>query len=68
MLTSEQLKEIDDKCCSVNRLFENVTHRKKRYNEFGRAVIDLETYMDNDPDRNTVYNMVPFCASLVGEL
>lgn len=34
----------------------------------GVAVIDIETYIDNDKDSDSMFNMVPFVICLVGNL
>lgn len=48
-----------------------VVRREERFDEeMGIAVIDIETYVDNDIDGSsaTIYNAVPFCLTLVGNL
>lgn len=52
----------------VNAIFTHSYHRKHKFRKRGLAVLDIETYMDSSTERNTVYNMVPFCATLYGRL
>lgn len=66
--TEEQLEEIDEKLAQRGAVYAYSIHRRKQFFKKGRAVIDIETYVDNSEQRQTYYNMVPFCVSLVGEL
>ena len=52
-----------------NRIHIEVQRRIKKYGLVGIAVLDIETYIDNDyKDSDTFYNMVPFMLHLYGRL
>lgn len=69
-MSQGELQAIDEKVAeqAQHRILAHVLARRKKFLTRGLAVIDLETYMDDNPDRETVYNMVPFCATLYGRL
>lgn len=59
-----------EKLAEQSRLLKFVMKRERRFDEeIGLAIIDMEDYVDNDIENSsTLFNMVPFCLSLVGQL
>lgn len=67
-MSEEEIKVMDASLSQSSEIYAYSMHRKEMFFKKGRAVLDIETYVDNSEERSTYYNMVPFCVSLVGDL